>query len=859
MAPEEGGRTPQGQNAEAAQKPAGLKFVGGAAPAPEVKLSGYKVNPDTGLTEAEVEQRRTEGKTNVDDAGQTKTVKQIIIGNVCTLFNLINVVLAIAVLAVGSFKNVTFMAIIIANTAIGTFQEIRSKRTMDRLSFLSASKVKVVRGGQEEEVASEEVVQDDVMILEPGNQVQADCLLLDGGCSVDESFITGEADAIVKEPGDTMMAGSYLVSGKCRVQAVQVGQNKYVSSISSGAKFVKKINSEIMTSLQWIVRVISILIVPLGITIFIKQLNLPDATIQSAVVSTTASLIGMIPEGLMLLTSTALAVGVIRLSRYKVLVQQLYCIETLARVDTLCLDKTGTLTEGCMEVVDTMMLGEQYAKWIPKALISLTQAIPDHNATFNAIIEKYPDDGQERWNCTQAVSFSSKTKWSGATFEGQGTFCIGAAEFLYPNMKDDLRQKIDEYAMEYRVLLMVHSDEKFAGESLPQEETITPIALILLRDKVREEAKDTLAYFAEQGVDIKVISGDSPHTVAGIAKYTGVQNWDKMVDASTLKTEEEVAAAANSYTVFGRVTPQQKKQLVTALKKAGHTVAMTGDGVNDVLALKEADCSIAMASGTDAARNASELVLLNSNFDSMPRVVAEGRRCINNVQRSSSLFLIKTVYSCLLAILFIFITLPYPFIPIQLSLISTSCIGIPAFILALQPNKDRVKGRFLKNVMLKAIPGGLSVVVNICFILFCAGKFNLAESTVSTLCVVVAGFTGLLILFRISRPFNWLRVTLFVLMNCIFWGGIACFPEFFSLEQMNSDLLIFMLLFMSAAYGLLNFMFRLFEDRTQQIRQFKENRKANWENRRQKRQDRRQDKKAAAFARKEAKKAGKQG
>lgn len=858
MAPEEV-KAPQNGAAEEEKQALLPKFTAGAAPAPEVKLSDYKVNPETGLTGAEVEQRRTAGRTNEDDAGQTKTVKQIVIGNVCTLFNLINVILAIAVLAVGSFKNVTFMAIIIANTAIGTFQEIRSKRTMDRLSFLSASKVKVVRDRKETEVASEEVVQDDVMILEPGNQVQADCLVLEGGCSVDESFITGEADAIVKEPGDTMMAGSFLISGKCRAQAVQVGKNKYVSSISSGAKFVKKINSEIMTSLQWIVRVISILIVPLGITIFIKQLNLPEATVQSAVVSTTASLIGMIPEGLMLLTSTALAVGVIRLSRYKVLVQQLYCIETLARVDTLCLDKTGTLTEGCMEVVDTMMLGEQYAKWIPKALIALTQAIPDHNATFNAIIAKYPDDGQEPWTCTQAVSFSSKTKWSGATFEGQGTFCIGAAEFLYPAMGEELRKKIDDYAMEYRVLLMVHSDEKFAGEGLPAAEAITPIALILLRDKVREEAKSTLAYFAEQGVDIKVISGDSPHTVAGIAKYTGVQNWDKMVDASTLKTEEEVAAAANEYTVFGRVTPQQKKQLVTALKKAGHTVAMTGDGVNDVLALKEADCSIAMASGTDAARNASELVLLNSNFDSMPRVVAEGRRCINNVQRSSSLFLIKTVYSCLLAILFLFITLPYPFIPIQLSLISTSCIGIPAFILALQPNKDRVQGRFLKNVMMKAVPGGLSVVINICFILFCAGKFDLAESTVSTLCVVVAGFSGLLILFRISHPFNWLRATLFVLMNCIFWGGIALFPEFFSLESMNSDLLIFMLLFMSAAYGLLNFMFRLFEDRTQQIRQFKENRRKNWENRRQNREQRSQAKKAARYARAEAKKAGRQG
>lgn len=836
-------------NSKTAERPESVTSIG-AAPAPEVKLSEYRVNAAKGLSRAEVEQRAQEGRTNVDDAGQTKTVKQIVRGHICTLFNLVNVILAIAVLAVGSYKNATFMVIIIANTAIGIFQEIRSKKTMDRLTFLSASKVKVLREGKEEEIVCEEVVQDDVMILEAGNQVQADALVLEGSCSVDESFITGEADAIIKEPGDTMMAGSFLISGKCRAQAVQVGKEKYISSISSGAKFVKKINSEIMTSLQWIVRVISVLIVPLGITIFIKQLNLPEATIQSAVVSTTASLIGMIPEGLMLLTSTALAVSVIRLSRYKVLVQQLYCIETLARVDTLCLDKTGTLTEGYMEVVDTMMLGEEYAKWIPKALISLTQAIPDHNATFKAIIAKYPDDGKEAWKCTQAVSFSSKTKWSGATFEGQGTFCIGAAEFLYPSMNEELRQKIDDYAMEYRVLLIVHSEENFRGEALPDADTIQPIGLILLRDKVREAAKPTLQYFADQGVNIKVISGDSPHTVAGIAKFAGVQNWDNMVDASTLKTDEEVAEAANRYTVFGRVTPQQKKQLVQAMKRDGHTVAMTGDGVNDVLALKEADCSIAMASGTDAARNASELVLLESNFDAMPQVVAEGRRCINNVQRSSSLFLTKTVYSGLLALLFLFITLPYPFIPIQMSLISTSCIGVPAFILALQPNRDRVQGRFMKNVMLKAIPGGLSVVINICFILFCAGRFNLNESTMSTLCVVVAGFTGLLILFRISKPFNWLRALVFVAMNLVFWGGILFFPEFFTLEGMNPDLLIFMMMFMSAGYGLLNFMFRIFEDRTQQLAEFKEKRRQQKEERVQERLRKKEEKAAKKAERK---------
>ena len=778
-------------------------------------------DPQKGLTQTQVEERKAQGLVNIDDTGKSKSVKQIVLGHVCTLFNLVNVVLAIAVILVGSFKNVTFLGTIICNTAIGIFQEIRSKRAVDRLSFLSASKVKVVRDGKEEEIISEEVVQGDIMILEAGNQIQADAEVIAGNCHVDESFLTGETDAIHKEVGDELLAGSFLNSGRCRARVTKVGKDKYVSSISSGAKLAKEIRSEIMTSLQWIVRIVSILILPIGILIFLKQYHLPDATVQSAVVSTTASLVGMIPEGLMLLTSTALAVSVIRLSQYKVLVQQLYCIETLARVDTLCLDKTGTLTEGSMEVVDTLMLGEQYAKWLPKAIVNMVLAIPDRNATSKAVLEKYVQDGDINWKCTQAVSFSSKTKWSGASFEGYGTFAMGATEFLYPSLSPQLKARIDQFALQYRVLLIVHSDRPFRGEGLPPEESITPIGILLLRDKVRKEARPTLEFFKKQGVDIKVISGDSPKTVAGIAKYAGVEKWDNYVDASTLKTDREVAEAANKYTVFGRVTPQQKRQLVMAMQSAGHTVAMTGDGVNDVLALKAADCSIAMASGTDAARNVSELVLMESNFDALPHVVNEGRRCINNVQRSASLFLTKTVYSCLLAVIFLFVMLPYPFEPIQMSLISTCWIGVPAFFLALQPNHDRVRGNFLKNVMLQATPGGLAVVINLSFILFCAGQFGLPANLMSTLCVIAVGFTGMLVLYRISQPFDRLRLWVFVGMNVMFWGAMLVMPEFFSIHPVTGELLMFMMLFLSAGYGLFTIMFSLFEDKRVKLHEYR--------------------------------------
>lgn len=784
-----------------------------------------------GLTTLEAKQRAQFGQANVDPTGGTKTIKQIVLSNVLTLFNLINVILALALLCVGSFKNMTFMIIIICNVAIGILQEIRAKKTIDKLSFLSASKVCVLRDGEEIDIPSDHVVRDDVMILSAGNQIQADAIILSGACQVDESFLTGEADAIAKETGDRLMAGSYLVNGKCYARVTAVGKDKYVSSISAEARRMKKVRSEIMTSLQWIVRIVSIIIVPLGITIFMKQLGLDGATVKTAIEATTASIISMIPEGLMLLTSTALAVSVIRLARSKVLVQQLYCIETLARVDTLCLDKTGTLTEGAMEVIDVIHLTDDVNHWVPGVLTGLCKATPDPNATTKAILERFPistgtNTVGEPWQCTRFISFSSKTKWSGATFAEEGTFCMGAAEFLLPNMSADLKHRIAELSQLYRVLLVVHSDEGFVGDQLPNTSSLMPIALVLLRDKIRKEAASTIAYFKEQGVAIKIISGDSPETVSGIAKATGVEGWDQSVDASRLITDADIAEAARKYTVFGRVTPQQKRKLVASLKKAGHTVAMTGDGVNDVLALKEADCSIAMAGGADAARNASELVLLNSNFDALPKVVAEGRRCINNVQRSAALFLTKTVYAFLLAVMFVFLDMAYPFIPIQMSLISAACIGVPALLLALQPNHDLVRGHFLKNVVSKAVPGGLAVALNIGFVLFCGSQFQLDTTLVSTLCVVISGFTGLVTLYRISKPFNVVRIIIFILMNVFFWGAFLGFPSFFQLRPFDAELSVFMLMYVAAAYGTLTVIYRIFEDAWRNFKTFLADRKA---------------------------------
>ena len=527
-----------------------------------------------------------------------------------------------------------FLGIIIINTAISTIQEIHSKRIVDKLAIMASNKIKVIREGKKQEISIYELVLDDIVELNMGNQIATDSIILEGDLQVNEAFLTGEPDTIYKTKGDTLLSGSYIVSGKGIAKVTSIGEENYTAKISSGAKYIKKINSEIMTSLNKIIKFLSIAIIPIGIALFYTQLQVDEITFQEAVVKSVAGIIGMIPEGLVLLTSTVLAVSVIRLSRQKVLVQELYCIETLARVDTLCLDKTGTLTEGVMEVKDFIPI-QQTKSEMRNLLANIAQSSPDENATMEAI-RNYFTKIEEEWIPTTKIAFSSQTKWSSISFEGKGTYIVGAPEII-------VKKDIEKYAKDYRVLAVAHTKEEIKDNQLPEK--IELIGYICLLDKIRKEAKNTLKYFEKQGVDLKIISGDNPLTVSKIGKQVSLKNYDSYIDMSTIEGEEEIQKVATQYTIFGRVSPIQKEQLVKALQKANKTVAMTGDGVNDVLALKTADCSIAMANGSDASKSVSQLILLDSNFASMPKIVLEGRRTINNIQRSATLFLVKTIYS----------------------------------------------------------------------------------------------------------------------------------------------------------------------------------------------------------------------
>ena len=727
----------------------------------EQEIKRFNPNIDTGLTDEQINSRIEEKLVNYDSSVPTKSFKQIIFDNFFTLFNFLNLFLGIAIFLVGSYKNMLFLGIMIINTAISTFQEIHSKKIVDKLAIMAQSKVKVIRNGQEKEIPINDLVLDDIVVFNTGSQIPTDCIILKGNVLSNESFITGEPDSITKVEGEMLLSGSYIVGGKCYARVEHIGEENYTAKISSGAKYVKKINSEIMKSLNKIIKWLTFAIIPIGALLFWNQINLDGATLNDAVVQSVAAVIGMIPEGLVLLTSTVLAVSVIRLSKSKVLVQELYCIETLARVDTLCLDKTGTLTEGRMEVNDLIGVNNKpIDKDITNILANIANYSEDENPTMQAIKDKFLSELTEKFDVTEKVAFSSKTKWSGITFTDKGTYILGAPEFILRDNFKNYENYIKKYTENYRVLVIAHSKNNFKNDKnstelvfmqkeLPEE--IEPIGFILISDIIRKEASKTLEYFKNQDVDIKIISGDNPITVSKIAKQVGVTNADKYIDMSTLKTEEEIEESALNYTIFGRVSPTQKKDLVTALQKHGKTVAMTGDGVNDVLALKTADCSIAMANGSDATKNVSQLILLDSNFASMPKVVGEGRRTINNIERSASLFLVKTIYSSILALLFLFLSQGYPFEPIHLSLISVVTIGIPSFMLALEPNNDRIHGNFLKNIISKAIPTALTTIISILVIAFALKLGYIPESAYSTLCVIATGISGFSLLFTLSK------------------------------------------------------------------------------------------------------------
>ena len=758
-----------------------------------------RYNPDKniGLSKEQVNERIKDNLVNFNTNVKKKSAKEIILENTVTLFNIIYAILAVAIILVGSYKNLGFLLIIVLNTVISTFQELHSKSVIDKLSVVSASKVKVLRDKEEYDVNLDEVVLDDIIILELGNQVITDAIIVDGVVEVDESFITGESDTLIKKEGDMLLSGSFIVSGNAKAKVEHIGYDNYTAKISSDTKYIKPISSEIMRSLNKIVKTISVIIVPLGILLFARQLYLSGNTLQNAVVNTVAAIIGMIPEGLVLLTSTVFAVSVIRLSKEKVLVQDLYCIESLARVDVICLDKTGTITEGKMEVVDVIPLDGETKASLGDILGSMMAATKDKNATAIAIRDAYYR--KPKWKVEEVIPFSSEKKYSGVKF-ATDTYLIGAVEFVLKDHGNSYQKMLDDYIKKYRVLVLA----KVNNYGKKNEER-QALGFILLQDKVRKEAKKTLEYFKEQGVAIKIISGDNPITVSAIAKRAGLTEKLRVIDLSTLNSEEEIQKAALEYDVFGRVKPEEKHLLIRALKEAGHNVAMTGDGVNDCLALKEADCSIAMASGSDAARSVSQLVLLDSNFASMPSVVAEGRRSINNLERSASLFLVKTIYAGILAFLFLFIEMSYPFIPIQLTLASVVTIGIPSFVLALEPNKERVKGKFLVNVLKKSAPPAFTIILNILLICLAGQMFSLSYAKISTLCLTLTGYTSFILLFKICRPFNRIRLILFSTMFYLFIYAIFNLTTLFSITHFNVFMIFLAFILMYLSHRLYTF------------------------------------------------------
>lgn len=707
-----------------------------------------------GLTREQVDIRIRQGRTNMPVDPPSKTTKDIIFSNTFTYFNLIFAIITVLLIIVQSFKDLTFVPIIVANTLIGIIQEIRSKKTLEKLSVLNAPKATVLREGKAQVVPVEELVLDDLVIFSAGNQICADGVVLAGEVQVNESLITGESDEITKRPGDPLLSGSFIVSGRCQARLEKVGKDSYASKLTSEAKVMDtKEQSEMIRSLNRIVKVVGVLIIPISIVLFSQQFFYNHSTFQNSVTSTAAAIMGMIPEGLYLLTSVALAVSVIRLANKKVLVHDMKCIETLARVNVLCVDKTGTITETKMTVNDLIPLDTYDATTMPPLehlLGDFVQAMERDNETMNALAEHFTiTTGQYPESTT---SFSSATKYSSATFHGI-PYVLGAPEFVLQSQYINYEKQITSYSKEgFRVLVFGIYHGIIDGKALAAP--VTPLGLILLSNPIRKEAKATFQYFAKQGVDIKVISGDNPVTVSKVATEAGIQNADRYVDASTLTTKSEIRDAMDKYTVFGRVTPNQKRQFVQALKEDGNIVAMTGDGVNDVLALKDADCSIAMASGSDVAAQAAQLVLLESNFACMPSVVLEGRRVVNNIERSASLFLVKNLFSFLMSIFSMVLMVNYPLQPSQISLISMFTIGIPAFFLALEPNTKRISGHFIPNIMLKALPGGLTDFIAVSALVLFSFEFEVGAKDVSTASTLVLAFVGFLILYHISRPMN---------------------------------------------------------------------------------------------------------
>ena len=780
----------------------------------QMNKDSYSINI-TGLTDEEVRQRVEEGLTNRADISTDKTTKEIVISNVFTYFNLIFLVITILLIMVGSFRNLTFLPIIIGNTVIGIVQEIRAKKTLEKMSLLNAPRADVIRNGSVKQISTEELVKDDVILLTAGKQICADAVVISGNIQVNESLLTGEADEVEKTEGSTLMSGSFVVSGECYARLEKVGNESYISKLSLEAKSMGgKEQSEMIRSINLIVKWVGIVIIPIGLILFWQSHFVNGESITKSVTSTVAAIIGMIPEGLYLLTTVALALSTMKLARKKVLLHDMKSIETLARVDVLCVDKTGTITEPDMKLKEIFLCKNSGADGTQTALtldelksliLDYANASVDNNATMLAL-KAYAAEALT--NNTSALhrtavsqqAFSSSLKYGSVTFS-DGTYLLGAPEFIMHEDFARIEEEIIPYADKGdRVLLFARYD----GENVENgiNGSVTPLGFVALANPIRENAVKTFEYFKSQGVAIKVISGDNPRTVSRIAIQAGIESAESFVDAATLDTEDKIADAVNKYTVFGRVTPKQKKQLVKALQAKGHTVAMTGDGVNDILAMKDADCSVAMASGSEAAAQAAQVVLLDSDFAHMPDVVYEGRRVVNNIQRSASLFLVKNIFSLLLSLFSVILMVTYPLEPAQVSLISMFTIGVPGFLLALEQNKDRIKGRFITNVMLKALPGGLTDVIAVGALVVCGEVFCISDASIGTIATLVLSVVGFMILFKISEPLNGMKYAVIIgnIAGLVFSGFFL--KKLFALTDLSNICILLMIVFGFAAESL---------------------------------------------------------
>lgn len=733
-----------------------------------------------GLTQAEVEARIADGQVNAIQDSSNRSVKDIVMGNTLTFFNFINIVLLALVLSVRSYKNMLFIFIIIANTLIGIFQEIKAKITLDKLKILTVSHVDVIRDGVKKSITVSELVKDDVILLKSGGQIPADGVILDGEVDVNESLLTGESDSIHKTCGSKVLSGSFVTSGKAMCLLTEVGHDCYMEKLSSEAKQFKRYKTELQRNLDTILKFISIIIVPLGIILFAKQYWISGSTYEQAALDTVAAVLGMIPEGLVLLISVALALGAVRLARRSTLVRELFCIETLARVDTLCLDKTGTITEGHLCVQGEESVKEDVD--LEQLMGRMVAALGDENETFQALRQHYKRN--QSANTKLVLPFSSERKFSGVVFEGEGTYLMGAYQFIFPQADPAVLEKIAEYASQgLRVLTVAHSPNEMTDYTLAEDFEI--VGFVFMTDVVRKNAPDILGYFEEQGVDLKVISGDDPVTVAAIAARAGLKDADKYIDATTIHTDEEMEDAILKYSVFGRVTPKQKQQMVRLLKQNGRTVAMTGDGVNDVLALKDADVSIAMASGSEAAKNTANLVLLNSDFASLPHIVNEGRRVINNIKAAASMFLIKTGFSVLTALLTIIVGQNYPFQPIQLSVINGCAVAIPTMLLQLEPSFQKVNKHFFREVLRMSMPAAITITAMITIINNIGHSIGTPREMLSTVCVLATGWVYLITLRQVYSPMTGYRKFVIYLMQTAYLVAMVIGQRIMELVGLN--------------------------------------------------------------------------